>query len=162
MLTYLIAYAGAGAVADALLLIGFGGLLPVTAFHLLPLVLSTLSWRYILGADGRPRMRILVMIRWIRESINNLLPVGQVGGELIGARLVHQRGIPGAVALGSVVVDLTVGLLTQLAFVVIGLVVLLIYSTSPEVLAVVWAVLIGMAILVGGLIRCTGRGWRLG
>jgi putative membrane protein len=147
LLTYLIADAGAGAVADALLLIGWG-LLPVTAFHGLPLVISTLSWREMLEAAGRPGLGTLILVRWIRESVNNLLPVGQVGGELVGARLVHQRGVSGASALGSVVVDLTVGLLSQMVFVVIGLVVLVSYSTAPDVLAVVWSVLAGMGIFL--------------
>ena len=143
LLTYLIADAGAGAVADAMLLIGWG-LLPVAAFHLLPLIIGTLSWREMLEAAGRPALATLLLVRWIRESVNNLLPVGQVGGELVGARLVHQYGVSGASALGSVVVDLTVGLLTQMVFVVIGLVVLLSYSTAPDVLGVVWGVLAGM------------------
>ena len=147
LLTYLIADAGAGAVADAMLLIGWG-LLPVTAFHALPLVISTLSWREMLEAAGRPALATLVLVRWIRESVNNLLPVGQVGGELVGARLVHQSGVSGASALGSVVVDLTVGLLSQMVFVVIGLAVLLNYSTAPAVLGVVWGVLAGMGIFL--------------
>jgi putative membrane protein len=71
-----------------------------------------------------------------------------VGGELVGARLVHLRGVSGASALGSVVVDMTVGLLTQMVFVVIGLVILVSYSTEPDVLAVVWSVLAGMGIFL--------------
>ncbi len=139
--------AGAGAVGEAMALIGWG-LLPITAFHAIPLVISTLSWREMLESAGRPALPVLVLIRWIRESVNNLLPVGQVGGELVGARLVHLRGVSGASALGSVVVDLTVGLLTQMVFVVIGLIILVSYSTEPNVLAVVWSVLAGMGIFL--------------
>lgn len=140
LLTWLIADAGAGAVAEALLLIGWG-IAPVAAFHVVPLIISTFAWREMLDAAGRPGVPMLLTIRWIRESVNNLLPVGQVGGELVGARLAHQKGVAGASALGSVVVDLTVGLLTQMVFVVAGLVVLLSFSTAPDVLAVVWSVL---------------------
>lgn len=145
LLTWLIVDAGADTVAEALLLVGWG-VLPVTAFHLLPLALSTAAWREMLDDAGRPAFPMLMAIRWIRESVNNLLPVGQVGGELVGARLAHHRGVNGASALGSVVVDLTVGLLTQMVFVVAGLVILLSFSTAPDVLAVVWSVLAALGI----------------
>ena len=131
--------------AEALLLIGWG-IVPVAAFHLAPLAISTLAWRDMLGAADRPGVGMLLVIRWIRESVNNLLPVAQVGGELVGARLAHQRGVSGPSALGSVVVDLTLGLLTQMVFVVVGLVILLSYSTAPNVLAVVWSLLAALAI----------------
>ena len=59
-------------------------------------------------------------MRWIRELINSLLPVAGVGGDIVGARLVHQRGVPGAQAAASTVVDITVGAATQVVFVVAG------------------------------------------
>jgi len=127
-------------------------LVPITLFHALPLILSTLSWRNMLPAAGTPGLGTLLNIRWMRESINNLLPVGGVGGDLVGARLAHQRGVPGAAALGSVVVDLTVGLLTQLAFALVGLALLLAHSTEPAVLAAVGGVLGGLGLFFGAII----------
>ncbi|MCY4311859.1 MAG: lysylphosphatidylglycerol synthase domain-containing protein, partial [Rhodospirillaceae bacterium] len=115
LIVWLIIDAGAADVAQAMLIMGWA-LAPIALFHVVPLILSTLSWRNMLPANNATGMVILVGIRWLRESINNLLPVGSIGGDLVGARLVHQRGVPGAAALGSVVVDLTVGLLTQMAF----------------------------------------------
>lgn len=144
-IAWLIVDAGAAAVGEAMLLLGWA-LVPITLFHLMPLAISTWSWRLMLPAAGTPGFGILVGIRWIRESVNNLLPVGGVGGDLLGARLAHQRGVPGAAALGSVVADITVGLLTQLAFVVVGLALLLAYSTAPAVLAIVGSVLAGLGI----------------
>jgi putative membrane protein len=54
------------------------------------------------------------------ESINALLPVGQVGGDLARARQLTLRGVPGAVAAASMIGDLSVGALTQVAFVMVG------------------------------------------
>ncbi len=59
-------------------------------------------------------------MRWIRESISTLLPVAGVGGDFIGARLAQQRGVPGAQAAASMVVDITIGAATQVVFVVAG------------------------------------------
>jgi putative membrane protein len=124
------------------------GLVAVTLFHLVPMILSNLSWRELLPIGRRPGMGPLLWIRWIRESINSLLPVGQVGGDLICIRLVIQRGVPAAPAIASMVADLTIGVFTQMMFVMIGLALLVAQSLAPAVLAVVWAVLIGMGILL--------------
>ena len=73
-----------------------------------------------LPAPSRPGFLDVLWIRWIRESINSLLPVAGVGGDVAGARLAHQRGVPGAQAAASMVVDITVGAGTQLIFVLAG------------------------------------------
>lgn len=145
--TYLIADFGAAQILEAMLAIGWG-LAAVTLFHIVPMVLANLSWRELLPREGRPRASVLLWIRWIRESINTLLPVGQVGGDLVCARLVHLRGVTAISAMASMVVDLTVSVLTQLAFVALGLSLLLMRSLEPGVLAVAWSVAAGMAILL--------------
>jgi lysylphosphatidylglycerol synthase-like protein len=53
--------------------------------------------------------------------INRLLPVAQVGGDFVLARLLAESGTPGPTAGASVVVDATAGLLTQLAFALVGI-----------------------------------------
>ena len=140
---YLIVAAGAADVAKAVLLVGWG-LIPVTLFHLIPMSLSALSWRDLLPRSGGPGIAGVILIRWLRESINGLLPVAGVGGDLVGARLTHLRGVPGAVAAASTVVDVTVGVVTQLLFVVTGLALLVTHSREPAVLDVAWAVLAGI------------------
>lgn len=141
--TYLIAASGADVVAEALLVIGWG-LALVSLFHLVPMFLSNLSWRTMLPASKRPGLGVLTWIRWVRESINSLLPVGQVGGDLVCLRLVYFGGVPGPQAAASMIVDLTVGIATQLLFVALGLIILVSRSTEPAVLSIVWIVLASM------------------
>lgn len=130
-----------------MLVIGWG-LVPITLFHVLPLWASTMSWREMLPPEDRPSVAGLTWIRWIRESVNTLLPVGQVGGDLVAVRLSYAKGVPGPFAAGSMVVDLSVGVMTQIVFIVLGLILLLAQSTDPAVLSVVWSVLIGMGIFI--------------
>lgn len=144
---YLVAEAGAAAVGHALLVIGWG-LVPVTLFHVAPLWFSTLSWRELLPSQGRPRWTALTFARWIRESVNSLLPVGQVGGDLVCIRLAHAMGVPGAAAAASMVVDLTVGVITQLIFVVLGLLLLIALSAGPTVDMVASVLLAGIGVFV--------------
>src|SRR5262249_57277548 len=70
------------------------GILAVTAFHLLQIVFSALAWQALLESHLAPRLITFIGVRWIREGVNNLLPVAQIGGELVGARLLRQRGVP--------------------------------------------------------------------
>ena len=94
-------------------------LAPITLYHLLPLWLDAASWWEPLPRTGRGRLSF-VWMRWIRESVSMLPPVAGVGGDVVGARLVHQRGVSGAQATASMVVDVTVGSATQLVFVLVG------------------------------------------
>ncbi len=147
LVVYLIADSGAGEVARAMLVVGWG-LLPITLFHLVPLFFSALSWRELLPLSSRPDVISVTWIRWIRESINALLPVAGVGGDVAGARLAHLRGVPGAQAAASMVVDTTVGVVTQLVFVLTGVMLLVIRSTEHTALLVAWVVVIGMGVFI--------------
>jgi putative membrane protein len=147
---YLIAASGAGEVAHAMLLIGWG-LVPVTLYHLVPMTLGALSWRDLLPREGTPGLGTVTWIRWIRESVNSLLPVAGVGGDLAAARLVYLRGVRGASAAASIVVDLTVGVVTQMSFVALGLALLVMHSRDPSVLAVAWSVLAGIGLFFAAI-----------
>ena len=129
-----------------MLVIGWG-LIPITLYHLIPFALSALSWRELLPAASRPATVTVIWIRWIRESINTLLPVASVGGDVASTRLVHLRGVPGAQAASSVIVDTTVGVSTQLIFVLSGVALLLIRSTDHNSLLVAGTVLLAMGLL---------------
>ncbi|MGA9846568.1 MAG: lysylphosphatidylglycerol synthase domain-containing protein [Roseiarcus sp.] len=141
----LIVESGAQEVARAMLVIGWG-LLPITLFHLVPMSFSTLCWRELLPLSSRPNFGRLAWMRWIRESINSLLPVAGVGGDIVGARLAHQQGVPGAEAAASIVVDTTVGVMTQMVFVIAGVTLLVTRSSDGGAGRVALALLIGVAV----------------
>jgi putative membrane protein len=83
------------------------------------------------------------VIRWIREAVNNLLPVAQIGGEVVAARLLRREGasLPRAVAWPTA--DLTIEMLTQIAFTVLGLYLLWLGGESDELLHSIAAGLLG-------------------
>ena len=150
LVVYLIVDSGAAEVAHAMLVIGWG-LLPITLFHFVPLFFSALSWRELLPLSSRPDVISVTWIRWIRESINALLPVAGVGGDIASARLAHLRGVPGTQAAASMVVDTTVGVVTQLVFVMAGVTLLVIRSTEHDALQAAWTELIGIGVLVAAV-----------
>jgi putative membrane protein len=119
----LIAAQGAAEIAAAFALAGWSATV-LGGAHLGTLLADTLGWRALLRPAQRGPLRALLVKRWIGASINGLLPVAQLGGEFVRARLLARSGTPGPAAGASVVVDLTAGLLTQIAFAALGIVLL--------------------------------------
>lgn len=98
------------------------GILAVIALHLPQMVFSSQSWRRLLAArPSRPTSLDFVGLRLIREGVNALLPVAQIGGEFVGARLLALKGTPLSAASASVAVDLTLEMLSQILFTLLGL-----------------------------------------
>lgn len=121
----LVVWQGVDDVAALLALAG-GSLLLVGAFHLLPFLATTLAWRSLLRAQGveQPWWRLFAW-RWLGDSINALLPVAQVGGEVVRGRLLAGSGV-GAAAVGAgIIVDLTMGLVSLVVFILGGMALLL-------------------------------------
>jgi putative membrane protein len=146
LVVYLVIDSGTAEVAHAMLVVGWW-LIPITLFHVVPVTFSALSWRELLPTASRPDALIVFRIRWIRESINSLLPVAGVGGDVVSVRLAHLKSVPGAQAAASMVVDTTLGVVTQLIFVLSGVLLLLLRSTERSSLLVAVVVLIGMGLL---------------
>ncbi|WP_414041137.1 lysylphosphatidylglycerol synthase domain-containing protein [Acidithiobacillus sp. M4-SHS-6] len=121
---YLVLHAGLAEIM-ALLAVAGWSLLWLIPFHLLPLALDTLSWKWLLRGESRARFGFLLWVALLRESVNGLLPVARVGGELLGVRLLSQRGISPYRAGASVMVEVTLTLLSQALFTLLGIGVLL-------------------------------------
>ena len=137
-------------------------LVPITLFHIFPLYFDAVSWRAAVSGhrrsedrpslDGlrRPGVMSFLWMRWIRELVSTLLPVAGVGGDVVGARLVHQRGVSGAQATASMVVDITVGSATQLVFVLVG-VGLLTANRTHDAAATAWGLTAGVAMFAAAI-----------
>ncbi len=125
-------------------------LLPaLIALHLLQLFLSAWAWQRLLPATyGLARA---YKLRIVREGIDSLLPVAQIGGEIVGAQLLARDGLAASLAGASVVADVTVEFLTQLMFLLAGVAGLA--MVSPEG---AWQAWISVALLTacgaGGLL----------
>jgi putative membrane protein len=105
---------------------GWLGLLAVVAFHLVQVAASAAGWQAISASAGRrPGLSAYVAIRLVREGVNNMLPVAQIGGPVVGARLLQGGGMALTQAIATTIADLTLELVTQVLFTLLGLGVLL-------------------------------------
>ncbi len=96
------------------------GLFWVAIYRFVTIATDAVGWRVLFTGPARPAFGPLWRVRWIGESINSLLPVAQVGGDVARARLAAQLGVPGPEAGATVVVDFTLGLVTQILYTLIG------------------------------------------
>lgn len=120
LLVGLVAAHGAGDVLRALLEVRFRAL-AVIAAHLPEVVCAALGWRVLLDPATRPRLPALIQLRLVKEAVNALLPVAQVGGDVVRAKLAESPARPLSELLASVIVDAGLGLVALLMFSVLGL-----------------------------------------
>lgn len=156
LFTLLIGYQGVRDVGRALA--GAGpGLLVVAAFHLVPMVGNALGWRALLEARRRPSLAGMLRARWIGESVNGLLPVLQVGGNVVKAQLVAARGVDAPTAAASVVVDVMLMVGSQVAFTLLGAALLMVVTGGGELLGSALVGVAVMGLLVGGFYAAQRR-----
>ncbi len=126
--------------------------IPITsALLLFQLYLSAAAWRIVIGQD-RPALGRYLRIRWIREAVNSLLPVAQLGGNLVGIRMLAQRGLSGPLAGAGTTLDLTIEAGTQFLFTLAGFGVLAWMDTDRSWSGWVEWALASMALALGGFV----------
>ena len=131
LFTFLLIREGAAQVGSAIATAGWA-LLAIIAYHfLVPVFLDSLAWWVLFPRTERPAFKRIYWMRWIGESVSTLVPSAAVGGDIVRARLAAITGTPVATAAATVLVDLTLGVFTQAAFTLLG-VVLLVGATGQK------------------------------
>jgi putative membrane protein len=109
-----------------------------------------LGWFVLFPPPVRPNALTCVLIRFLREGANALLPMTQVGGEVIGARALTMRGFSASLAAASLIVDVLIQAVTQFMFAALGIVMLAGAARSSAVGSTVIAVVAVAAPALGG------------
>ena len=152
---------GLAEVGRAMAAIGWG-LAVLVGLRALQIAGAGLAWWCLMPADTHVRITTCIRLRWVREAVNTLLPVAQMGGEFVGARLLAHAGPGAGLAAASVIVDVFVQAATQLAFTFIGLGVLVALGGDATI---VRNVMLGLLVLAPALVgfflvqRHGGFGW---
>jgi putative membrane protein len=157
---------GLPAIIDTLALAGWG-LLWVALFHLLPLALDAAGIRVLFdgtaaGAGPRASLRDALLTRWAGESANSLMPGGQIGGPVLMARHLAQRGMAMQDAAAAITVNTTLQTFAQIAFALLGVSLLGVQAShiSQHALRVSSLIASGLlALQVGGFYWMQRRGF---
>jgi putative membrane protein len=153
---------GLPAVVATLALAGWG-LLWVALFHFLPLVLDAAAIRVLFDkAAGHASMRNALLARWAGESANSLMPGGQLGGPVLMARHLAQRGMRMQDAAAAITVSTTLQTFAQILFALIGVMLLGAHASYVSQQALRAGALIAsglLALQVGGFYWLQQRGF---
>src|ERR1700687_4557582 len=108
--TAIIILSGYAQVLQALEIAGWG-ILWTSLYHFVPMMASNIGWRGLMPGRKRPSLAFFFYIQWLRSSVNNLMPVARIGGEVVGVRMMIKHGIRKPSAIASTVVELTTSVL---------------------------------------------------
>ncbi|GGY01641.1 hypothetical protein GCM10007160_31970 [Litchfieldella qijiaojingensis] len=144
----LVAWQGVGTLFDALAIAGWQ-LAWLPLYFLLVMVLAAMAWQWLLPPGKAPKLGVATYMTGVGLAVNWLLPVAMVGGEAVRAHLLVRRRHAAAEAVASVIADKTVQVATQVAFAVLGLLLLIGYGAEGRFLL---SILAGVAVLTAALV----------
>lgn len=116
---WLVSAASLTAVIQSITTIGWG-VLAVVAVRAVMIAANGVAWAVLLAHLINVPKRIFVLLRWVREAVDVLLPVAYVGGGLVGARMLTFWRVSSALAVASAAVDLFLQIVAQALFALFG------------------------------------------
>lgn len=140
--TGLIVWSGYGTLLSSLQTAGLG-ILWTSLFHLLSLLACVIGWRALLPGRKRASLSFLFYVLWLRASVNNLMPVARIGGEIVAVRVMIKHHIRRTIAIASTVVELTTSVMAVFVFDVFGIGLFALHVTDQN---------LGLKLLAGLLI----------
>jgi len=142
----LVLWSGVGEIGSAVLSVGWG-MLFVVLTRVATVSVAGAGWWVLFPMPGRPWLRLAIFLRFVREAVNTLFPLTQIGGDIVGARLLTFWAVPGALAAASVIIDVLMQAATLLLFALLGLVILVAHG-ADETIAGIAATGLGLAVLM--------------
>jgi putative membrane protein len=117
----LVAHFGFRSIGEVLVGLGWLGFIAVVVLHLLLITLMGVAW-WLLGT-GRADSKVwrFVWGRLIRDSASEVLPLSHVGGFMLGACALTSSGVNGLFSAASTFVDLSIELVTKVAYTLAGI-----------------------------------------
>lgn len=106
---------------------GGPGVLWLIPYRALFFLLYAVGWCALLESADSTHRAGFGYVFWattVRDAVDRLLPVASVGGSLVGVRVLQWRGIPGAAAGASVIVEILLTLVAVYLFTALGLMLL--------------------------------------
>jgi putative membrane protein len=142
----------------ALVIAAGPGLVLAALFHVLPMIANACAWGRLLPELERPGVGLLAWATWIRESVNGLLPVARIGGEIVAYRIVRRHIAHRSEAAASLVADMALAVLSQAGFALLGLALLFSLGHSSTASTQLLAGVIGVIPLGAGFVLAQRAG----
>jgi glycosyltransferase 2 family protein len=134
LVLYLALHLGVGAVLAAARAVGWGGFAALCAYVLALAMVLAAGWYVLLPHSAGVRFAPFAWARLVREAAGDVLPFSQIGGLVLGARAATLHGVPSRWAFASTIADVTAELISQIAYIALGLLILALHA-PPTALA---------------------------
>jgi putative membrane protein len=158
VVTGLVIYFGVGDVLKVLTSVNISGFAEYVTSQLVITLGLGICWRMLLSSRSRGSLPLMIWGRLVRDATGEFLPFSQVGGYVLGARVITLGGVDAADAAASTLADITTEFLAQLVFIGIGLSILARKAPSSRLLVPI-AIGLSIAVLMGvGLVLVQQRG----
>lgn len=112
--------AGFTNLAQSVAQVGPGGFLLFCAASLILSLILGAAWWAAMPGERPARLPLFAWARIVREGANDLLPFSQIGGLVVGGRVLTRAGLPAARTYAAMVVDLTTEMASQAAVTLFG------------------------------------------
>jgi putative membrane protein len=96
------------------------GLSFVVMIRAVIIIINGFVWSRLIVPVAKVPTYIFLLSRWIREATNVLLPVANIGGEVVGAHVLTFWNVSGPIAIASVVADVLLQTSAQTIFTLFG------------------------------------------
>jgi putative membrane protein len=133
-------------------------LLLLVPYRAVPLYLDSRGWRLLFPPTGNgngraPPRWLLFWIATLRESVNRLLPVANIGGEIVAVRLLATAGYSASAGAASMIVEVALITISLCLYGALGAAILIRFKLAPQGLQpLLGAGLIAGAVMAIGLI----------
>lgn len=118
----------------------------------IPMFVAALAWRPLFPPGRVPATATLFEAVWIGASVNSLLPVARIGGEVVRIRLVAGRGTSLNEASASVILDKTVRALAVLTEGLVATALLPVLGADRPIIYAAFAIWVLLATVIAGLV----------
>jgi len=156
--TILVLSRGVGTIWHSATVLGLKGFGVVVGFHIVLIVLMGCAWWMLARGRADAKLPRFIWGRLIRDSAAEALPLSQIGGFVLGARALALTGVSGAFAAASTVVDVTLELVAQIGYTIIGLLLLEWLRPGNEIVGPVLAGVVIMSVAAAIFFAIQARG----
>jgi putative membrane protein len=109
------------------------GVLGVVLTRAVIVSIAGAGWWLLFPVSRPVRLRTAVLLRFVREGVNTLLPLTAVGGDVLAARLLTFWAVPGPLGGASLIVDVLVQAATMFLFAAMGIMALVALGTDSTI-----------------------------
>jgi putative membrane protein len=141
---FLFVHEDPGTIAGLLASAG-AGLVLAALCHVFSMILNARAWQVLMPSDSQPSLAAMTLAVWVRESVNGLLPVARIGGEIVSFRVLVRARVSSAIAAASLMVDMALSAMSQMAFALVGVLLLMRAGTNT---GLALQITVGLAALV--------------